>query len=314
MVLSYLTLGRGNIMIGKRKIDIPTFGYAVGVAGRDSGTAFAPIWLQKSPFLQDLTAHIGWQEIYYITQSAPQIAAIPAIADVCAQLAQGVFKAVQHKKPFLVIGGDHSSAIGTWSGASQALSEKGDLGLIWMDAHLDSHTLETTPSGNVHGMSLAILLGHGEKHLTKLMSQRKKLKPQNVCIIGPRSFESEEVELLKKMGVKIYFDGEVHKRGLKTVFAEAVELVTAHTVGFGVSLDIDLFNPKEAPAVGVPEPGGLCRKEFLNCVRDLAHIPHFIGLEIVEFNPLLDKTQKTEKLIAQVIEAVFHKEKTCKTR
>lgn len=292
-------------MIKKRKFDIPTFGYAVGTAGNDSGTAFAPIWLQNSSSFQELAVNIGWREIYYITQSAPQIAAIPAIADVCLQLAQGVFEVVKQKRPFLVIGGDHSSAIGTWSGASQALSEEGDLGLIWMDAHMDSHTLQTTPSGNIHGMSLAVLLGHGENLLTKLLGNRKKLKPRNVCIIGARSYEPKELELLERLGVKIFFDKEVHKRGLKAVFEEAVEIVTAHTVGFGVSLDVDLFNPIEAPAVGVPEPGGLCKREFVKCVRDLAKIPRFIGIEVVEFNPMLDQTQKTEKLIAEVIESVF---------
>ena len=171
--------------------EIATFGYAVGLAAGDMGTAFAPVVIQKSPFCKDLPLH--WRAMCHIKQGLPRLAAIPFVAEACTHLAKEIKNEVNRHHPFLVVGGDHSSAIGTWSGVSSALMEKGDTGLIWIDAHLDSHTKKTTPSGNIHGMSLAALLGKGIKTLTQVLAPHQKLKPRHVCVIGARSFEPEEV-------------------------------------------------------------------------------------------------------------------------
>lgn len=289
----------------KQIVDINIFGYAVGLAGNDSGTAFAPLLLKKSTYLQKLPLKLHWHGVFYIKQGAPRLAAIPDVANVSSKLAEGVCGAAEKGKRFLVFGGDHSSGIGTWSGASRALSAYGDLGVIWLDAHLDSHTTKTTPSCNVHGMTLALLLGHGHKDLKSILHADKKIKPQNVCVIGARSYEEDEVSLLNKLGVRIYFIEEVRDRGLKVVFNEAVQLVSRETAGFGISIDMDLFDPAESPGVGVPEPGGLTGKEFLRCCKGLAQNSHFIGMEIVEFNPLLDQNHKSEQLIAKIIRSIF---------
>lgn len=287
----------------KRSNKIATFGYAVGLAAGDMGTAFAPIVLQKSPFLEHLP--LDWKFIYSIKQGTPKLGAIPFIAEACTLLAEAVYKEVKRHHPFLVVGGDHSSAIGTWSGAASALEPNENLGLIWIDAHLDSHTRKTSPSGNIHGMSLAALLGRGDKSLTHVLTSKKKILPENLCIIGARSFESEERELLEKLCVKIYFIEEVERRGLAVILKEAIAHVTENTVGFGVSLDIDSLNPKEAPGVGTPVSGGLKKCELMKACAHLIKHSGFLGLEVVEFNPLLDGTQKTEKLVADILNSVF---------
>ena len=284
---------------------IPTFGYAVGLGGNDSGTAFAPLIMQNSPFLNSSPVKLLWKHIFYIKQSAPKLAALPAIAEACTKLAEAVRAATQQKKRFLVVGGDHTSGIGTWSGASTALSKRGDFGLIWLDAHLDSHTPKTTPSNNIHGMSLAVLLGYGDPLLKSILHASQKLKPQNLCIVGVRSYEPEELAFLNKLGVKIYYMDDIRKRGINQILAEAIEHVSKNTVGFGVSIDIDLFDPKDAPGVGVPEPQGISTKQFLKECSVLSQNAHFIGLEIVEFNPMLDQKQKTERLVAALIQTIF---------
>lgn len=281
------------------------FGYAVGIAGNDSGTAFAPLFLQKSKILSTIPQELHWNAIFYVKQSPPGLAAIPSIAEVTTKLAEGVFKCVKKKSKFLVFGGDHSSGIGTWSGASDALYRQGDLGLIWLDAHMDGHSPATTPSGNVHGMSLAVLLGHGDNMLTSVSSLRQKIKPENLCIVGVRSYEPLEYEFLKKLGVKIFFMEEVLARGFKAVLNEAIEIVSKHTVGFGVSIDMDLFDPEDAPGVGMPEEAGLSKSDFFKGWKPLAQNAQFIGLEIVEFNPMADKKEKTEQFIAEIVQNTF---------
>jgi arginase len=283
--------------------EIATFGYAVGLAAGDMGTAFAPVVIQKSPFCKDLPLH--WRAMCHIKQGLPRLAAIPFVAEVCSHLAKEIKNEVKRHHPFLVIGGDHSSAIGTWSGVSAALEGKGDVGLIWVDAHLDSHTKKTTPSGNIHGMSLAALLGKGNKTLTQVLTPHQKLKPRNVCVIGARSFEPEEVALLEQLQVRIFFGDEVNKKGLSAIMKEAIAIVTKETAGFGLSLDMDSLNPQEAPGVGTPESDGLKASELLKACEGLSKISGFVGLEIVEFNPLLDGEQKTEKLVAALIKSVF---------
>lgn len=283
--------------------EIATFGYAVGLAANDMGTAFAPVVLQNSSFFQKLP--LIWKSIFYIKQGSPHLEAIPFIVEACTKLGEGVKETVKAGHPFLVFGGDHSCAIGTWSGASAALHDKGTLGLIWIDAHLDSHTHETTLSGNIHGMSLAALLGKGDKTLTTLLSDQQKILPENICVIGARSFEVEELELLEGLRVKIYFMEEIRTKGLSTIIAEAITLVTKTTAGFGVTIDVDALDPEEAPGVGTQAEGGLRTDELLKVCPEFVKNPHFIGLEVVEFNPLLDKDQKTERVVAELVGSVF---------
>lgn len=232
--------------------------------------------------------------------------ALMDIAALSEKLALSTQQSVSDHRLFITMGGDHTAAIGSWSGAANAIS--GDLGLIWFDAHMDSHTFETTPSNNIHGMPLAILLGHGAKELTEVLLPPPKLKPENVVLIGVRSYESGEAQLLKKLGVKIFYMDDIKKLGMHKVVQESVAIVTHNTNGFGISIDLDGFDPIDAPGVGSPEPDGIRADDFLPEFKAIVAHPKFIGADIVEFNPMLDQNQKTERLAVKLCEEMI---KTC---
>lgn len=281
-------------------------GYASGVAGADSRSSDGPPALEKSPYLSILKEHgiqAIWKSMLKLTHESP-LSKLEVVAKGCQELALQIEELVSKDQFFTVLGGDHSSAIGTWSGAAHAIREQGALGLIWIDAHMDSHTFETTPSGNIHGMPLACLLGKGDRALTTLLNPLPKLKPENVCLIGVRSFEEGEAELLDDLKVRIYFMDEVKKRGLKVVMQEALQIVTQNTARFGISLDIDAIDPTDAPGTGVAEPDGLSAKDILEVLTSFATHSNLIGVEIVEFNPHRDKDHITEKLIAEMLLAL----------
>ncbi|UTD29765.1 arginase [Bradyrhizobium sp. WD16] len=202
---------------------------------------------------------------------------------------------------FVVVGGDHSCAIGTWSGVSDALRNRGALGLVWIDAHMDMHVPETTHSGAIHGMPVACLLGHGEPLLTSIAEGGPALDPRHVCLIGARSFEVEEVAFAERLGVRVIGMEEVHRRGVEAVLAEAHAVVTRGTVGFGVSLDLDVFDPSEAPGVGTPAPDGVRAAAFLPSWSEMTRDSRCVGLEIVEYNPARDKFRRTEQLMFDLI-------------
>lgn len=201
----------------------------------------------------------------------------------------------------LVLGGDHSIAIGTWSGVKMALGDE-DMGLIWIDAHLDAHRYETSPSLNLHGMPVAVLLGKGDPLFTTLGIPIPKLKPENLCIIGARSFEKEESELLHELGVKIYMIEEVQERGFTAVFQDARRHIAAQR--FGLSIDVDGFDPEEAPGTGTPEGSGLRFKDVKSALNGLALDPDFLALEITEFNPHRDVNNKTSTLIWELVTTI----------
>lgn len=233
--------------------------------------------------------------------------ALPLITAINHRLSDAVFAALDKGKFPVVVGGDHSLAVGTWNGVGQFFSANNmsNLGLIWIDAHMDSHTPETTPSGAWHGMPLAALLGYGKKELAQLKRPLPIVKPENLRLIGIRSFEEGEAKLLEKLNVKVYFMDEVRRRGFSTVLKEAIEHVAMHTDGYGVSLDVDVVDPAEAPGVGSPEPGGLFAKELLAGLPLFCADPRLKAFELVEFNPSRDQGDATSKLCFEILREVF---------
>jgi arginase len=197
------------------------------------------------------------------------------------------------------LGGDHSCAIGTWSGAASAL--QGPLGLIWVDAHLDSHTPESSPSKNIHGMPLATLLGYGDPTLTGIQNAKPKILPENVVLIGIRHYEPAEHELLSTLGVKIFYMEDITEMGLDAVMTSALAIITEKTEAFGISVDVDGIDPLDAPGVGYREPNGIPAFDLLKSLKLLIQNKAFIGAEIAEFNPERDIEHKTEKLIIDLI-------------
>lgn len=279
-------------------------GYASGLAANNPGCAKGPLQL-KAHTIENQLGRKGfacWQAILVPTESKKEC--LIQVAELTTQLAKIVYDLIQKKQSFVVFGGDHSSAIGTWSGVSAAKLNQ-PIGLIWIDAHMDSHTSATTPSGNIHGMPLAALLGYGDAELTEVLAFKPKLSAEHVSLIGTRSFEEEEAALLHDLGVRIYEMPEIKERGLSVVLQEAMARAKRGTVGFGVSLDLDAIDPKEAPAVGVPEVDGIAGKELCQALSLLKQEKQLFGVEIVEYNPDLDKNHKTEQLIHKIVLSIF---------
>jgi len=282
-------------------------GCASGIAGADIHSGDGPTVIKQSPHLLSLekSGAIKWQKM--LSSQKTNTRKDQQVAELCTQLANEVANLLNSNNKFCVVGGDHSCAIGTWSGVQQRTKQQGELGLIWIDAHMDSHTPETTPSGNIHGMPLASLMGYGYSSLTSVLNDAAKLKPENVCLIGVRSYESGEAELLKRLNVKVYFMEEVKERGLMAVLDEAVAHVSKHTTAFGVSLDLDALDPEEVPGVDVPEPDGIKVADMLTALKAIIHNEKLIGVEVVEFDPTRDREQMTEKVLADVLAIIATK-------
>ncbi len=277
---------------------------AWGVGAQDQGCSQGPLYLAKQSLLTLQSRSLHWHKS--IQSLGEFLDHVIEIGQLSLQLANQVNIAVHHEQPFLTIGGDHSCAIGTWSGAATALQNKGDLGLIWIDAHEDAHTFFTTPSGRIHGMPLACLLGHGAPVLTEVLSPGAKLKPEQICLIGIRSYEPGEHELLTGLGVRIFMMSEVEERGLDTIIGEAKAIVSQGTVAYGVSIDLDALDPIEVPGVCSKEPNGLKLQELSQALQSqIRNDPKFIGAELAEFNPSLDHENKTVHAIQVLTQALF---------
>ncbi len=228
---------------------------------------------------------------------------IARIADFCRSLADEVGQVSVAAEFPVVIGGDHSVAVGTWSGVARAIGQP--IGLLWIDAHLDSHTPETTYSGAVHGMPLACLLGRGDKRLLNIGLQGAQVEAHHTVLLGPRSYEPEEMDFLRRMGVRIIESDEIERRGFVDCLDEAINIVAGAQAGFGLTLDLDAIDPCLAPGVGSPEPDGLPVGDVLMAIRRVAKMAALRALEIVEYNPDRDRDGRTAHLIAALIRAVL---------
>ncbi|MFN3544659.1 MAG: arginase [Thiobacillus sp.] len=279
-------------------------GAASGAGAADPATASGPEALRRYAVFHDTPLqYIEWDTILRAPRGA-HATPLRAVATLGEALAREVETILQAGNFPLVVGGDHSCAIGTWSGVHRALADKGALGLIWVDAHMDSHTFATTPSGHIHGMPLAALLGHGEAALTSIEGPAPKLLPAHVCLIGVRSFEAGEAALLQRLGVRVFVMDEVRRRGIAAVFDEALAIVKTGTAGYGVSIDLDALDPDDAPGTGTPVPGGLRRAELAAALARVADDPAFVAMEIVEYNPRLDRGQATAEVAGALVDAI----------
>jgi arginase len=230
------------------------------------------------------------------------IQVLPYVIGFNLNLVEQSFNAITYNYFPVILGGDHSIAIGSWSGIISALNAQKDFGLIWFDAHLDAHTYETSHSKAFHGMPVARLLGFGEEELVKLHNFKPKLNPKHLVYIGARSFEPEEHEFLKQLGVKIFYMSEIKKLGINQVFKEALEIVTKAKKGFGLSIDLDGFDPMDAPGTGSTVSDGIFFSDFIKHFNLISKHSNLKALEIVEFNPELDIEDKTTKLIIALLE------------
>ncbi|MHB1077720.1 arginase [Thiobacillus sp.] len=284
--------------------NIIVIGAASGAGAPDAATAEGPDTLRHYRVFHDTPLqHVEWNAILRVPREALDTP-LHTVRALGERLAAEVERVLQAGNFPLVVGGDHSCAIGTWSGVHRVLADRGPIGLIWIDAHMDSHTFATTPSGQIHGMPLAALLGHGDAALTGIAGMEAKLRPEHVCLIGVRSYEAGEAALLHGLGVRVFEMDEVRRRGLATVFAEALAIVRHGTAGFGVSVDLDALDPEEEPGVGTPVPGGLRRAELAAVLSRLRSDPGFVAMEIVEYNPRRDRGHATADAAGALVGAI----------
>lgn len=222
------------------------------------------------------------------------------IANVSEQLAQLTYQALVDGYVPVILGGDHSSSIGSIAGVARKAKR---LGLLWFDAHPDANTPETSPSGNIHGMTVAISLGFGYPELVSCGGFQPKILPQDICMIGVNNIDPGEKAFLKKMGIKLFTLMDVEKKGIFSVIEEAVNIVTRHTDRVHVSFDVDVLEPKIAPGTGILSRGGLNYREILYAMKYLGHENMVKSIDVIEVNPVLDVKNKTAELVVELVAA-----------
>jgi arginase len=245
------------------------------------------------------TQHFGDPQAKYLTE----------IAEACVLLATMTKQAYERSRTPLVLGGDHSIAVGTVSGMSEAFRRQGKtLGLLWFDAHADMNTPQTSPSGNVHGMPMASILGYGPRELTHIFDFAPKVNPGNVVMIGIREVDEEERLLVKRSGIRVFTMKEIDKRGIGSVLDEALTILTKGTDAFSVTLDADFLDPIDSPGVATPVRGGANYREAHLAMEMIADTKKMASFEITEINPILDVQNKTAHFGMELILSAFGKQ------
>jgi arginase len=224
------------------------------------------------------------------------------IAAACDAIALRVDDALRRGRVPLVLGGDHSVAVGTVSGVARHFrASNQSIGLIWLDAHADMNTPESSPSGNIHGMPLACILGMGPAALADLAGFRPKVAPQNAVIVGLRDVDQLEKPQVRGSGIRAFTMRDIDERGLRAVMEEAIRLASDGTAGFHCSLDIDFVDPKDAPGVGTPVRGGATYREAHLAMEMICDSRRMISLEVVEVNPVIDEANRTADLAVELV-------------
>jgi len=233
---------------------------------------------------------------------------LPQIAHTCARLADMVERAADKGQVPVVLGGDHSAAVGTVAGMSRHLRKKGHkLGLLWIDAHADMNTPDSSPSGNVHGMPLACIIGQGPAELTGIAGRTPMVDPRNVAIVGLRSVDDIERFNVRGAGVHPFTMRDIDERGMRTVMQEAIHAVTSGTAGFHLSFDLDAVDPSEAPGVGTPVHGGITYREAHLAMEIVNDSGLMTSIEMVELNPVMDVANQTAILAVELLMSALGK-------
>lgn len=258
----------------------------------EAGTEAAPAALRELGLLeavQGLNCSAVWAgDLHPDLQQARW----PALAELLRAVADQSFLSLLAGCKPLIIGGDHSIAAGTWRGVGRARTAPP--GLLWIDTHLDAHTSATSPSGNPHGMPLAALLGHGDRELTDIAGPT--LNPRHVAVLGCHSCEPEEEALLHALGVRVFTMDDIRRDGFAHCFDRALAIVRQAPGGFGVSIDIDVIDPSEAPGVSTPAVNGVHGDDLRQALQGLLRLPDCVGAELVEYEPWRDVDQRTGRL------------------
>ncbi|HEX7052418.1 MAG TPA: arginase family protein [Burkholderiales bacterium] len=287
----------------RRQIEL--IGAAWGLGGADPGCAEAPGVL--APLLAARLAACGVpaREGPILSPPDGERRKQLAVSRLCGALAAAVEQAMSRDALPCVLGGDHSCAGGTWTGVARGLHARGaqGLGLVWVDAHMDAHTPGTSHTGRLHGMPLAWLLGEHDDPLYGLATG--VVAPQNVSLVGVRSFEPEEQARLERLGVRIFYMAEVARIGLAAALGEALAIAVADTDAFGISIDLDVVTPEEAPGVGTPVRAGLPAGELAAALAGIGGRPELAAVELVEYCPRLDPDRRTARVALDLLGAAL---------
>jgi arginase len=233
---------------------------------------------------------------------------LPHITQTCARLARLVEKAAGQGRAPLVLGGDHSVAVGTVSGMSRHFRRrKQALGLIWIDAHADMNTPDTSPSGNVHGMPLSCCIGMGPRELTHIGGYAPKVDPRNVALVGVREVDILERPHVRESGVRAFTMRDIDERGLRAIMVDAIQIASAGTEAFHLSLDMDSVDPQEAPGVGTPVRGGITYREAHLAMELICDSGLMASIEVVEVNPVIDEANRTANLAVELVMSAMGK-------
>ncbi|PYU82659.1 MAG: arginase [Acidobacteria bacterium] len=224
------------------------------------------------------------------------------IAETCGDVAAAAEKSLMEGFLPLVLGGDHSIAAGVAAGvANYFRKEKKQIGYLWLDAHGDMNTPESSPSGNVHGMPLAAIMGYGAPELVDLLGFKPKAEPGNIVIVGARDLDAQERKIVKRSGIHVFTMRDIDERGMREVMADALKYAMDDTAGIAVSLDMDFVDPADAPGVGTPVRGGVTYREAHLAMEMISDSESMVSLEVVEINPILDEHNRTALLGVELV-------------
>ncbi|MGC2162368.1 MAG: arginase [Silvibacterium sp.] len=239
----------------------------------------------------------------------PNARYLKEITDTCTKAAEMVEKSLEEGMTPVILGGDHSVAAGSVSGVAAFYRKQHQkIGLIWIDAHADFNTPETSPSGNIHGMPLAALVGLGPAPLANILGFSPKVAPENAVIIGVRDIDATEKENIRRAGItEVYTMRDIDERGMRTIMEEALRAAGRGTAGYHVSLDMDWIDPEDAPGVGTPVRGGATYREAHLAMEIIADHGRMVSFEIVEVNPVIDEHNRTADLAVELISSAFGK-------
>ena len=226
------------------------------------------------------------------------------VQTICQSLYETVKNTMDQRQIPVILGGDHSISIGSVAGAAASTQS---LGVIWFDAHGDMNTDETTPSGNIHGMPLAASLGFGHQSLVMLGGFSPKLKPDKVVLVGARSIDAREADLIRRSGIKVYSMAEIDQLGMGAVMEEAIHIAGNETDGIHLSLDLDALDPMFVPGVGTPVNGGVTYREGHLAMELIAKSGLLLSVDAVEVNPILDVQNRTGQMAVELLESLFGK-------
>ena len=278
---------------GRRGVDMgPSAVRVANLNARLASLGYVVEDLGNVPVSQPEAESPGPQNARYLAQ----------ITGTCTRLASLVEDALDRGRVPVVLGGDHSIAVGTVAGVAAHFRKKNQkLGLLWIDAHADMNTPESSPSGNVHGMPLACCVGMGPVELTHIGGFAPKVDPANVVLIGIRSVDERERRHVQSSGVRAFTMRDVDERGLRNVMEEAIRVAGNGTAGFHVSFDMDSVDPREAPGVGTPVKGGLTYREAHLAMELLCDSGLVTSMEVVEVNPVIDEANRTGDLAVELV-------------